>query len=308
MRIALSLLTGLFLAAAACSSPALDDELAGEETGEGAEGKADGEGTYTYFHARADFRRCMSPLCGGMWVERANRSTTRCADGQYEDDCYVAEVDYSSLHLDETGLGEVHMAANAGKLLLRGKIKKKEYDDFGNLGVFVASEAWIGRGEGELDGVVARIEPLHIECITYPCASATERKLNSSARAQISGLDWSPSGASEETIAATLAALDGGAGLFVAGNRAWEQGPAGRGKLRTVTQFWTAPAKGETPADCIVSGCSGEICADEDMASICLYRPEYVCYETATCGRLEDGSCGWSGEGLAECLAQFADE
>jgi len=45
---------------------------------------------------------------------------------------------------------------------------------------------------------------------------------------------------------------------------------------------------------CIVSGCSGEICAPEEMASDCQWLPEYECLEYSSCGFFgEDGQCGW---------------
>jgi hypothetical protein len=57
------------------------------------------------------------------------------------------------------------------------------------------------------------------------------------------------------------------------------------------------------PSDCVVSGCSGEICADEYMNSTCIWREEYACYREATCERSADGVCGWRRtEELAACI------
>lgn len=55
---------------------------------------------------------------------------------------------------------------------------------------------------------------------------------------------------------------------------------------------------------CFVGGCSSEICTDRpDMASNCMYREEYACYQTATCERQESGQCGWTETPeLKECL------
>lgn len=47
-------------------------------------------------------------------------------------------------------------------------------------------------------------------------------------------------------------------------------------------------------APCVVTGCSGQICADEHRFSTCQYRPEYACYQSATCERQADGQCGWT--------------
>lgn len=48
---------------------------------------------------------------------------------------------------------------------------------------------------------------------------------------------------------------------------------------------------------CVIGGCNGEICqgADEEpLTSICLYKPEYVCYKDAICEIQESGKCGWT--------------
>lgn len=54
---------------------------------------------------------------------------------------------------------------------------------------------------------------------------------------------------------------------------------------------------------CVRTGCSGQICADSDVITTCEYRPEYACYESATCERQADGRCGWTETPeLAACL------
>lgn len=62
-----------------------------------------------------------------------------------------------------------------------------------------------------------------------------------------------------------------------------------------------------TPANdapCVRSGCSGQICADQAMFSTCVWRPEYACYQAATCERGADGQCGFrQTPELASCLA-----
>jgi eight-cysteine-cluster-containing protein len=54
---------------------------------------------------------------------------------------------------------------------------------------------------------------------------------------------------------------------------------------------------------CVVGGCSGQVCADEPLASTCEWRPEYGCYKAATCERQADGKCGWTKTAeLTACL------
>lgn len=57
--------------------------------------------------------------------------------------------------------------------------------------------------------------------------------------------------------------------------------------------------------DCQRSGCSGELCVEpgNDVASICIYRPEFACYRSAACERQANGQCGWTRTPeLAMCL------
>lgn len=57
---------------------------------------------------------------------------------------------------------------------------------------------------------------------------------------------------------------------------------------------------------CIISGCSGEICADEPMFSACILIPELVCYESTICERQANGYCGWTQTPeLTSCLNEY---
>lgn len=57
---------------------------------------------------------------------------------------------------------------------------------------------------------------------------------------------------------------------------------------------------------CHPTGCSSQVCSDEDVVTDCMYREEYVCYQKATCERQKDGNCGWTEtENLKACLLQY---
>jgi hypothetical protein len=57
--------------------------------------------------------------------------------------------------------------------------------------------------------------------------------------------------------------------------------------------------------ECRITGCSREICSEEDVVSICIFLPEHVCYRTARCERQPGGECGWTmTEELKACLAE----
>lgn len=59
----------------------------------------------------------------------------------------------------------------------------------------------------------------------------------------------------------------------------------------------------EADSDCKISGCNGEVCAEQEMTSICLYKPEFECYSLINCKCL-NGECGWEKtEEFSACLA-----
>lgn len=73
-------------------------------------------------------------------------------------------------------------------------------------------------------------------------------------------------------------------------------------ELRIQVRFDTAV----TSKPCVVTGCSGQICSDEEVITTCEYRAEYACYKTARCERQPNGKCGWKEtQQLQECLAKF---
>ncbi len=77
-------------------------------------------------------------------------------------------------------------------------------------------------------------------------------------------------------------------------------GVAYRVTYEAAERFEPVPA----PSDgCRVTGCSGEVCSDEEITTACLFQPEYVCYQTTVCERQANGECGWTETGeLSSCL------
>lgn len=58
---------------------------------------------------------------------------------------------------------------------------------------------------------------------------------------------------------------------------------------------------------CVITGCSGQICAGEEVASTCEWLEAYACYQDfGVCEEQRVGECGWSDtEPLNSCLSQF---
>jgi len=54
---------------------------------------------------------------------------------------------------------------------------------------------------------------------------------------------------------------------------------------------------------CKATGCSRQICSDQEVVTTCEFKNEYVCYRTARCERQKNGQCGWTPtEELVACL------
>ncbi len=65
----------------------------------------------------------------------------------------------------------------------------------------------------------------------------------------------------------------------------------------------TAPVAGA----CKVGGCSSQLCGEasdmDGMVTTCEFKPEYACYQKATCARQTTGKCGWTESAeLTQCL------
>lgn len=60
----------------------------------------------------------------------------------------------------------------------------------------------------------------------------------------------------------------------------------------------------QSDADCIVSGCNQEICANQSLTSICIFKPEFACYQKSSCLCI-DNQCDWeSNEDFLNCLEE----
>lgn len=66
---------------------------------------------------------------------------------------------------------------------------------------------------------------------------------------------------------------------------------------------------GRERGGCQVTGCSGQVCADNDVITTCEYYPEYACYENAVCERQADSECGWTlTTAVGRCLQELGEK
>jgi hypothetical protein len=71
------------------------------------------------------------------------------------------------------------------------------------------------------------------------------------------------------------------------------------------------PATDETTTakECIVTGCSNQVCSEEIVVTTCEFKEEYACYAKAVCEKQADGKCGWTEtDSYKECMAPFANQ
>lgn len=296
-----------------CTSDEVVDELAGETAEDIAgDGKADAavDGSYTFFELRGDTRKCAFPMCGGSFLNRVNRTSTTCHDGASADDCYTPELDFSESGLSQMAIDKITLAASAGvfegvaKPLVRGRFAKKNFTTpQPNMGRFIVTEAWLPQGTGAVDGVFVRLQDNGIRCIAAPCPSTSEKRLNSSRSANISDVDFSGAGINDEQLGELSHEMFQPHGLIIAGDRFNVSIQGRKGKGRTATNVW---AKLVEKTECKPTGCSGQICSDMDVITTCEARPEFACFDTATCERQADGNCDWTPTPeLQTCLGQF---
>lgn len=234
-----SLFVGLVASALlpACAASTPDDELGQESAADGEDGKGDAAAAFTYFNVRPDLRACSlnSPGdCGvGFFVSRANRSTTQCGRGVAQAECKALSINWVPTAMPASVAKSYEDRLRTGEsFMLRGTLAPTADDRGTELSV---TEVWVGSSNEQVDGVFTLVKDNGIRCITAPCPSLTERRLNSSLSAQLSSVDLSDSGADQgaQTLARNDLYSDG---LIVVGYRFYDD--AG-GKGRTANKFFT---------------------------------------------------------------------
>jgi hypothetical protein len=169
-----------------------------------------------YYTARQDFRKCISPICGGIFVKSVNSRLTTCADGIRRDECYVATANWNNLGFDpfNTNQGIDPLTTR----LLKGRLIPRIYEGFGNLGEFIATEAYRPATNNPPEGTFAALIKNGIVCITTPCFSIDEFVLNKLNVGVISSLDLNTVGASDEDLRIAYSLFSSNSPLIVTGN------------------------------------------------------------------------------------------
>ncbi|MBL8603462.1 MAG: hypothetical protein JNK72_16175 [Myxococcales bacterium] len=245
-----------------------DEALDGAEA-EAEEAQVSGPG-FVYLRLRQDTRRCVSPLCGGVFVSRVNYRTMRCADGVYRGECYAATVDTTAL------TDEAASVARDQGVVLRGRIEAQTYEGFGNLGRVVVTEAWRPGAPDRTSALqIERVRDTGLRCVRAPCPSFEAVVLNRTQRDTLTGVNLVSIGADRATLALAQESLGAaGPGVLVAGHRALR----GREEETLVAeQFWVRV--GGTVAD-------AQFCNTDDECTRTQYGVQYTSRSACACPSL----------------------
>ncbi len=220
-------------------------------------------GTY-YEVTRTDPRLCPSPFCGGVFVRRLNSSWQPCADRSLAEECYAGRIDWSALGLAADEVAALEAELLQRRAIVRGRLEEADLGFAALIPVLVVSNAWRGvTGATPKDGLrYFGVTPSGIVCITSPCPSLTQRRLNSRRSNPLHELDLASSGATGEQIARGLEALYGGSGLIVYGTSGSIEGPAGQGRVLRAGEFYVEVPVKEGTACGVVRCAAGETCCN----------------------------------------------
>lgn len=299
----LALFASFALFGLGCASASPED-TSGESAVDSEDALTASTSNYGYFIVtRRDLRKCMSPMCGGVFVKRVNDATTRCADGSMSAECYVSDVQLN-LGLTDRENAAFDAALNDGKALVKARMYKKRFGGT-TLGLLKASEGWLGATGSTPDGTFYRVADNGIRCIKAPCPSTSAFELNGNSQTNVIAvhLDQTATPADPDLLARANEAVGTSQGILVAGGVALPKcmpSATSCGPFVTATEFYTRAVSTEGKscggrgmglcnADQFCSWTPGAICGRADAAGACAYRPEM-------CTALYKPVCGCDGQ------------
>lgn len=191
---------------------------------------------YGFYTATQDMRKCVSPLCGGIYVKAVNKRLTRCADGTRQPQCYIGTPNWKKLGFNPfSHAGDTYPST---PLLLKGEIFANDIKPFGNLGEFVAEAAYRPATNNLARGKFSALLNKGIYCITSPCFSTDEFVLNRDRTRTLSGFDLNPTGASQKDVDTAYHLYGENQPLLVAGRNKTQQELHGVGVSFIANQFY----------------------------------------------------------------------
>lgn len=191
-----------------------------------------------YIVTRPDLRKCAFPQCGGVYVKAVNQALTLCADNRWQRDCRVALLDSSALGWDEATAAKFKQRFDSGHALARGTLRIDELAG-GRPPVLRLSEGWDAQADSKPSGTFYALKNSGIVCITTPCPTVTQARLNGGGSSNIAEVDLAASGADKAAVEAGLQALNE-RGVLAAGTHRVVTGPAGRALGLVASEFYLA--------------------------------------------------------------------
>ncbi|MDI3288894.1 DUF6748 domain-containing protein [Polyangium sp. 15x6] len=143
----------------------------------------------TYYIARRDLRRCAYPSCGGFFISAVNQDKTVCADGTTAEECYVADIQFSSL-LQLAGVeGTIREAIGVQRQSTRAVLFGDLFPGQSGLGSLSLRFAWVALENADLRGGFHRVWHNGVVCVAAPCPSFDQEHLNTGAVRTIHEID-----------------------------------------------------------------------------------------------------------------------
>lgn len=130
-----------------------------------------------YYFVTPDYRRCAAPMCGGVWLSAVNNTLQRCGSGHHARSCYVGDVDWS-------GVGENPLGSGIA-VLAQGALDKT----VGGFGLFLVERAYLAAGKTSAYARLYGIENNGRVCVSSPCFSYDQYRLNSQRRRALSSVN-----------------------------------------------------------------------------------------------------------------------
>ena len=317
----LSVLSLAGLSGCAADAATSEDDSAEEVVAESEDAISSSQTNYGYFIVtHRDFRKCISPLCGGFWVKRVNEAKTTCADGKKQDECYVSAITFGGMGLSDREEEEFRGAVEAGHGLIKARQYKKKWNGI-QLGTLKASEGWKSATDsvdGTFDGSFYRAADNGIRCITAPCPSTSASLLNSKDSWNVISvhLDNTQNPADADTMARATNAIGTTEGILVAGGVAIPKCIPGSkcGPFVNASDFYLKYTHTEGVS------CGGHVMGPPmvcNAGQYCAWTPENMCgafdasgkcsYKPEVCNKLYAPVCACDGNTYSnDCMAAAA--
>jgi|GEM_PF-1171118 hypothetical protein len=155
--------------------------------------------------------------------------------------------------------------------------------------------------EGSLSSFIVPIDPETNTPYTYNAFASTSFSLCAHFAYPSTDTNGGASGRLETPV---IPVKQGGIGM-----QNWEHQSGYVCFSRTIDPDLYPPFNANAPkatGGCVITGCSGQVCADAEAITTCEWTPQYACYKQySRCERATDGQCGWAQTPeLMQCLAK----